>query len=539
MNFFLILIVESLYFKEHALGSCYSYPKGLLYMQNNNYLHFNTLPLLAPSLKESFLKFHNGNLQCFQSSESSWQQVKKNLFEEKLDGFDAAFDKESTLTILGYNSEKLLISTPQSASPLTIHRDASKKIICLSIIYDKDNNLHIIYQTQSLERKICWLFYIYRERGKWHDPQMVDISYEPLNFFCFLGVDHDNKVFVFYRLLEEGKHVLVYREKEPDSGKWGDTVYLSTKKEEAFYPTFIVDKKNQLHTSWLSLCKGTYLANYACRKPAGQWINYFRLEIKSYLFSCVPLFLVDDNLFILWTSDRMLFQLQSANQGKNWKWGGRKLLPQPFSLCRYRLPPLSSAGAETWQSNYALIQGFPPRSIFNPATLLEDNLETGPFPQAFKTLDALSCHILNRAASSQQTSYHFQQQLEQKEKEMSRVHAHITALKGEMQNKLTAKEEELGQVKAYFKKVLKELQNRMKIEQEQKGQLALAYQQLKQQVKKLQSQNKQLMQDRDHKEKVVAQLKQEIASLKEEKKEWEIKKKGSLFFRFFHNKSAK
>ncbi|NLC11459.1 MAG: hypothetical protein GX767_04305 [Firmicutes bacterium] len=487
-------------------------------------------PLLASTAKEDhFFQLEDGKLYHYirPSASKEWDLSGQNYFQEVMDGFEVVLDKDNNFHLCGLTPEgSIVYYKPPDYNPIPFSLDRTKKINHFSMAFTKDNKIYLLCQAQSPGSK-NWLFFCYGEQKKCQDIKVLDTSFINSDLKGFLGVDHNNSLFVFYNLYQGGNHLLVYRELAPNKGEWDSTTYLSRQGEETFCPTYAVDEKNFLHLSWLSLTPKGHYINYTRRNPYGKWENYFKAQIKRPAIFTVPIFVLNNKLIIPWVHGTMLYHLHSSDNGLSWQWGESKLLKQRPRLCRHRDGNFWNCGTNSWQGHYTLIHKTPPQKILQPSSLFEDNLAVGPYEQNINTLNLLSSYLVNRAASSMQTNYYLQQQLRQKEKEIKKIQSHFLSFRGELDNRLKSKEEELEQLEAYFKQLLKELQKGIKKEKEKSEHLSCIIKGLKQENQKLQAKI-------DLLKKEVEELETELSMLKKEKEEWEAKKINSVLKRFFH-----
>lgn len=503
-------------------------------MENNALPSPGRLPLLAPGngKKDFFSLAEDGSLKYYTCRGKSWASPAENLLQEGVNGFDIVLENPGKAHLLAHSSEEkllhLIISGEKERERAVIFQDKKKKITHLSCCIDAEKGLHLLYLTVDEKRNMWWLNYQRYREGRWSEPCLLDFGYEHLEHYGLIGLQEDNP-FVLYRLYTEGSYLPVFRSIERESGRAGKTLYLGKRNRDSFYPSFLVTPDNTLHISWISCQEGSYFLNYVQRRASGLWGEPLSsVEVALGTESPILIYLLAaGRLGLAWKRKNQLVYLFSPDGGKRWNWGGKCSLPLEATLIRCRLPRFPEKPC-SWQGNYIFCSGSPPREIWEPGLLLLEDPEREKRVPEIDTLKALSFLLVTRADNMQKANSQLKLKLEEKEKELSRIHAWSMSRVKSLEEKLAAKKMELAEIEGYFQKTLKELQERVARE---KKEFLLANSELQKKIDLLQQENEELRERITGQLRKIVRLKEEKAAL--EKENEELKRKKNRFISFF------
>ena len=480
------------------------------------------LLMLTENGKEYFMLDKQGYLQHFSCNNESWILKTDNIFQQKIQGFDAVVDNQGNAFLIGYNDAGGLycLSLPTNkAIAAPVNQDGSKTIGHLSACLDEENNLHLLCLYLDNRQKMWWLVYLYQEeKGLWREPAIIDFGHELLEQNGIIIKDLKNNFFILQRLAETGNYCLLLRSlSESDRHSW-KSFYFPNRHEECFFPAFLVAPDNTLHFSWISCQDEVLFLSYIQKPPGGDWDSFFRIEIPNRTLTIAPLYGMDSKLVLTFKKDDELLYLLSTNAGKNWKWGEKILLPKEAQLTRFR----SAIGSQ--QREYVFTLGSPPQILY-PKYTLDSFIEKVELQKEFQVLDLLSLSLLTHAGNLQAANASLKQKLQQREKELARLFSGGVSQVIKMEEKLHAKKMELQQMETTFKKALEELQKKIKSEKEE---FAARNKDLLMQVNELYKKNEELKKEKLILLRNVNELKEQVQNLQRENEKLKVKKSRFL-----------
>lgn len=477
------------------------------------------LPLIvapAKGEKNCFILDENGHLRYFLQENGTWILKTEDLFNDKIQGFEAAIDSKGNMYIFGYNQSGTLycyFSEGDKFSLAPIYQVNGKKICHLSVCLDKEDNPQILFLSLSEQLEMWQLLYLHEKKGVWSYPEIIDFGYHTLDQKALIFRDAADRIIILQRLAEMGNYCLVFRTIQDLGGK---TFYFPHKHTECFSPCFLVAPENTVHISWISSENRTLFLNYVQIAPDKTFKYFFSMELPPGSLTLAPIYLMGDKLILTCKKGEEIFYLLSFNGGRNWKWGKKINLKNHPRLTRFR--SFSTSGGLEYvltSENMQII--FPEENIL----ALSEQQNPTLWQKEWENLELLTLSLLTHAGNLQETNTFLQEKLKQKEKELVRIYSLGAATKEKMKRELENKERELKEIEKSFKKLLAEMQENILREKEA---MALENQNLTARIQKLHQKNEELKKENIAFLKKITELEDRVNSLIKENELLKAKK---------------
>lgn len=491
----------------------------------------DNIPIITSTKGEKnyFTLDEQGCLKQFFWEKGNWTLTTEHLFKQKIQGFDAAIDKEGNIYLLGYDDKgALFCNSPLGARTLTapFYQDSNKKISHISVCLDKEGDLHVLCLSLDEQQEMWWLLYLNEEAKIWQKPAIIDFGYHCLEQNGLILRDFEDRIIILHRLAETENYCLVFRSIQKKDARPEKTFYFPDKHRECFFPAFLVTPENTLHISWISCEDKVLFLNYTQITSGGSFKNFFSMELPPGTLTIAPLYFMEDKIVLTCKKDDELFYLISFNGGLNWKWGRKILLDKQIQLTRFRSVPGS------WPQEYVFTTDrlqifFPDEQLIGPAEQSLNQLQ-----KEFQNLEFLSLSLLTHAGNLQTANTSLKRKLKQKEKELAKIYSLGLATKEKMEKELKNKNMELQQMEKSFKKVLADMQESIFREKEE---IASRNKDLLAQLQELRQKNEELKKENAAFLKKIAELREQVKSLTMENELLKVKKNRlplNIFNRF-------
>ncbi len=481
-----------------------------------------------------------GRLQHFTHGGSGWEMRHKCLFDQKIDGFDAAVDSGGTVHLLGYSGGGTLYyrSFPDNNLPTRFHHDGrtiTGLSCCAAADAGAEKKLHILYLCRKSSRQRWSLFHgCLGGKDTWEEQAVPECCCLTGTERAYILADSSGSITALCMHLRKKGNRLTARRLEKSTPQAAEAVILEDSPGELFPPSFLAAPDNSVHLSWQSSSGGSRYLNYARRTAAGKWEKRLKLELQLHSLAVAQLHLLRGHLLISWVDGGSLRYLFSQDGGKSWQQGKSGAVEQQPGLARYRSALLPDPAGEHLRGNYIICRGVLPTAASpggSPAqygNIAQGGTGDDTFME-LNALDTISSYLFYRAEALQASRDDLHKKLAQKEEEAARQYSQALSRAGELEKKLGEKSMQLKEAQSLFQETIGKLQKRL---QEERNSFY-------EEIKKIRACNKRLKNENFSLAQKMTALARKLEALEKEKEDAERKivelqsSPGSLFGRLF------
>ncbi len=505
---------------------------------NRNFFKADIIPLLAEFEGEQcyFVTDAFGHVSLFLQAQNHWELKSQNLFARQIGGFEAAFDRKGNLKIMSYDNEgRIFYLNPldPAADVKILYEDPTKTITFLSCSFDADNRLHVLHRAVDQEKLMWWLFYHRYEQGKKPERSVLDYGYYPTANYGSIFSDPQNNINTVYCRQEGDNFRLTWDKIDGISGRLDKkTGFPGTGLHpEPYTPTFLLDRDNIWHTTWISQEQETFFLNYAGRNTKGEWKNFQHRQVSENLLYLVPLYFTNKQLYMVLANEKGLTSICSHNGGSSWDESRELLYTRPSKVTRLRSHRFP-AHLQYTGITYVYTINIPPKVTLYPGLLQSSNKgeKKENLNDHLRSLDLLSSYFLNHSKELYKSQTSLQEKLEKTKKELTKVREREMTKVQELEKILADKNIALDQAEELFKKKLLELQSCIEDEKEK---LTIRNQELLNRIAKNEREKERLREENAQQMNIIKQLEEQLMDLRREKNMTLSTKNKGFFSRLF------
>lgn len=366
------------------------------------------LPLMTSNAekKEFYCLDMHGRLQHWQIVDGNWNMLVANLFQQSLEGFDGALDKEGLIHLLGYDHRGNiyhLVPFSKGDEPKIIHKAGHLKINYLACCFNPLNQLQILYLNHNVAEKQRQHLYHLNTVDPLRQASLVDFA-DAKASFCSIFSDRLNQLCLLYHMPDENSSRIAIRCMDNHSKRYGRIYLLPGRQGSTGPPSYYCDTQNNIHLTWISRYAGKTCLNYIRRNKKGDWRNFLQTEVPTQTLPAPSLFCTANELLIYFQWGNKLGTLCSRNGGTDWRRGKDQEVEHDDSvLIRLRIDCFK------WKKHEQLRELFlnVPQAARNSRELNSVAILSMPFTEKFRRLEIENSQL--------------RQKLQQKEKELANL----------------------------------------------------------------------------------------------------------------------
>lgn len=385
------------------------------------------LPLLVETgaNKHHFFFDEQGTMHHQVYVRGKWRRVAESLFQEKLEGFDAALDEKDTLYLVGFYNNKLIIITASAGEALcttpfiTFREDSTKVINALTCCCDNGGRLHIICSTVAPDNnKEQNFFHLLIDKNEIANYSYLEFKEKPEDILCIFRFHPFSPPLLVYSQYVQGeKNLALNRILWKTKNEWSAEKIMNLPGSgEPGFLSVMGYHLNKLHLSWISRQSNITFLNYACMNSLGKLSHWFNIEVNPGTLQAPALYFKKEQLYLEWSDKNGLYKLISIDEGKNWMWGVAREPEKKLYSLRLRSNNISSGDI---CGNLTLAFGTPPEIPHRAVTAYSK--EKAGSSDYIHTLETMSSFLLQRTLNLKRDAISLQEEIAKKDEEIKRL----------------------------------------------------------------------------------------------------------------------